>query len=143
MTLKILLTGKNQRIAANISEHLEADKGYKVVKCTPKTYSLINTINDEMPHIAIICLGDEDRISIKVFNNIKEGPAYQNMSTIVVAHSEDLKLFEAYTSLSRLHFLPRPVSPIALYNMLNEVESELISLGTLLQLDRDLAQVVG
>ena len=33
MNLKIMVTGKNKRIAIDVSHHLEADRGYKVVKC--------------------------------------------------------------------------------------------------------------
>ncbi len=125
MALKILLTGKNRRIAGNISEHLAGDKGYKVVECEPTYDALFKAIPTVEPHIMIICLGDEEKATIRVFDALLDREEMMTLPVIVVANTEDLKTFKTYIKLNHLYFLPRPVSILSLYSMLGDIERKL------------------
>ena len=54
--LKILVTGKNKRIAGDICNHLAEDKDYYVIKCPAKQDELFETVPNERPRVIIICL---------------------------------------------------------------------------------------
>lgn len=125
MNLKIMVTGKNKRIAIDVSHHLEADRGYKVVKCEASMDALFDKVPKEMPNVVIICLGDESRESVKVYDVLKESVNIEWLSIIVVTNEEDAKVFMANTKLRKMSFMPRPVSLMALYSKLMEIESEL------------------
>ncbi len=125
MELKVLITGKNRRIAANISEHLAADKGYGVVACEPRYDELFKAIPKEKPRIIIICLGDEARESVMIFDALIDREEVEGIAVIVVATEEDLKVFKENVNLDNIYYLPRPVSILELYNYLNEIERKL------------------
>ena len=59
MILKALVTGKNRKVANDICEHLENDRGYMTIKCAPSKTALFDVTLAELPRIVIICLGDE------------------------------------------------------------------------------------
>ena len=125
MTIKILLTGNNRRIVGNISEHLVGDKGYKVTACEPDYEALLKTISRVIPNIIIICLGDEEKDTIRVFNTLTREKEAEKLPVIVVAHKEDLNNFKAYIKLDHLYFLQRPVSILSLYSLLGDIEKEM------------------
>ena len=125
MELKILLTGKNRRIAGNISEHLSSDKGYRVVSCGPGYDAIFRAIPQEQPHIAIICLGDEERETIKIYDALTDRDEIGQIEVIVVANKADLKIFKEYIKLDGIRYLPRPVSILELYNLLNDIEKKI------------------
>ncbi len=125
MILKVMVTGKNRRIASDISEHLEKDRGYITVKCGAKKTALFDMVPKEMPHVIIICLGDENRETVKVFDILKEYTKLEYTTIMVVANEEDRKLFINNTDLERMFFLPRPVSLFALYDKLNDIENDI------------------
>ena len=125
MELKVMLTGRNRRIAMNIAEHLTEDRGYLVVKCPASKEALFQMVPLEMPQVVIICLGDETRETVKVFDVIKETANTDWMDIIVVTNTEDSKVFMEHTGLKKMYFLSRPVSLVALYSKLNEIEEKL------------------
>ena len=125
MELKVMLTGRNRRIAMNIAEHLTEDRGYLVVKCPASKEALFQMVPIEMPQVVIICLGDETRETVKVFDVIKETANTDWMDIIVVTNTEDSKVFMEHTGLKKMYFLSRPVSLVALYSKLNEIEEKL------------------
>lgn len=124
MDLKILVTGRNDKVASDIHEHLVVDKGYKVVSCEPLKADLFDTLLDESPEVVIICLGDETSESIKPFDVLKNGTHNGRCITVVIANDSDEKIFLRYTKLDRAYLLSRPVSLDALYNKLTEIEEE-------------------
>ena len=125
MELKVMLTGRNRRIAMNIAEHLTEDRGYLVVKCPASKEALFQMVPIEMPQVVIICLGDETKETVKVFDVIKETANTDWMDIIVVTNTEDSKVFMEHTGLKKMYFLSRPVSLVALYSKLNEIEERL------------------
>lgn len=125
MKLKVLVTGKNRKIASDICEHLEADRGYLTVKCAPSKTALFDMTLAELPRVVIICLGDETVDTILAYNVLKDVARQGGCKVIVITSEEDEKFFIKYTELSKILFLSRPVSLFALYEKLMEIEEEL------------------
>ncbi|MCR5509315.1 MAG: response regulator [Lachnospiraceae bacterium] len=122
MQLKVMVTGKNRKIASDISDHLVSDRGYSVIKCASSKEALFNRVPAEMPHIIIICLGDETTETVSVFDVLKECTKMGGITIIVIANDADQKLFINNTKLERMFFMSRPVSLFAFYEKLNEIE---------------------
>ena len=125
MKLKVLITGKNRKIASDIHDHLYSDRNYKLVKCPPTKSAIFVTSIKELPHVVIICLGSENTESIKVYDILMESAKSGNIDIIVVANEEDKKAFIGTTKLDKMSFLSRPVSLSALYRKLEEAEEEM------------------
>jgi CheY-like chemotaxis protein len=125
MQLKVLMTGRNRKIASDLSEHLENDRGYVTVKCASSKEALFDRILAEMPHIVMICLGDETNDTISVFDVLKECSAIGGITILVVANDSDQKIFINNTKLEHVFFVSRPVSLFALYDKLNEIERKM------------------
>ena len=122
MQLKVMVTGKNRKIASDICDHLVADRGYNVIKCASSKEALFDRVPAEMPHLIVICLGDETQDTVSVFDVLKECTRIGGITIIVVANEADQKLFINHTKLERMFFMSRPVSLFALYEKLNEIE---------------------
>jgi CheY-like chemotaxis protein len=120
---KILVTGKNRRIAMDICNHLAVDRDYSVIKCAAKPDALLQLVPIERPRVIIICLGDERKETVRAFDILKECAKLGALTIIVVANQEDKSLFIKYTNLDKMIFLSRPVSLFALYEKIEEEES--------------------
>ena len=125
MELKVLLTGHNRRIAADISDHLKNERGCFAVSCSPTKSALFATVLSELPNVIIICLGDETKETVKTFDVLSECNRLGAATIIVVANDPDRATFINHTVLERVFFLARPVSLFALYDKLNEIEEKL------------------
>ncbi len=125
MNFKVLVTGKNRKVATDICEHLQADRGYVTVKCDPNKQALFDLMVNELPKVVIICLGGETSITIQAYNVMHRALMQGNVTTIVVTDDSDEKLFMKYTELERVYFLSRPVSLFALYEKLSEIEEKM------------------
>lgn len=125
MSLKVLVTGKNRKVASDICEHLQTDRGYVTIKCDPNKRALFDLMLTELPKVVIICLGDESSVTIQAYNVMRRALMQGNITTIVVTDESDEKLFMEYTELERVFFLSRPVSLFALYEKLSEIEKKL------------------
>ncbi len=122
--LKIMVTGKNKRIANDICNHLAEDRDYSVFKCESSQTALFKAVPYEMPRVIIICLGDETRETVKVYNILRECAKLGALTIIVVSNAEDKRLFIKYTELDKIFFMSRPLSLIVLYSKLEEVEDK-------------------
>ena len=122
MQLKILVTGKNRKVANDICGHLEADRGYVAIKCDPHKTALFDVLISELPKVVIICLGDETSATVQAYDVMRSALSQGNITTIVVTNNEDEKMFIQYSGLERVFFLSRPVSLFALYEKLSEIE---------------------
>ena len=125
MQTKVLVTGKNRKVASDICKHLENDRGYVTIKCDPNKTALFDLMLSELPKVVIICLGGETSITVQAYNVMRTALMQGNITTIVVTDEEDEKLFMKHTELERVLFLSRPVSLFALYEKLSEVEKAL------------------
>lgn len=125
--LKIMVTGKNRRIAGDICNHLAEDKDYSVIKCAANQEALFKAVPDERPRVIIICLGNETSETVKVYNILRECARLEAISFIVVCNLEDKSLFIKYTTLEKIFFMSRPVSLYVLYDKLEEVEKKYLS----------------
>ena len=127
--LKILVTGKNRKIAKDICSHLEADRGYMAVKSRPEKSALFDAVYSELPNVVIICLGDEKWDEVRVYDVFTEGVKTGRIGVIVIANEEGQSHFTRYTGLPKMSFLSRPISLFALYEKLIQIEEELKELG--------------
>ena len=125
MRLKILVTGKNRKVAGDICEHLENDRGYLTVKCNPSKAALFDLVLAELPKVIIICLGDETKETIEAYDVLRAPIKQGSCTTIVVANEDDEQFFMKYSELEKVFFLSRPVSLFALYEKLTAIEEEL------------------
>ena len=121
MSMKIMITGKNRKIALDIDEHLHDDRDYTLIKCAASKAALLDMSLSETPDVIIICAGDENADSVKVFDILRESVRLGAIEVIVVANEEDRKCFMANTKLDRLFFLSRPISLLALYKKLDDI----------------------
>ena len=125
MNLRIIVTGKNRKIANDVCEHLGADRGdYTLYKCAASKTALFDMALSERPHAIIICTGNETKDTVKVFDILKESSKAGYTAVIVIANDEDRKIFIDETNLAKITFLERPVSLWALYSKLDEVEKK-------------------
>lgn len=124
MAMKVMITGKNKRIANDVYNHLVTDRDYRVVRCAANHDDLFDHVPAEMPRVIIICLGNETKDSVKVFNILNECVSLAGVTIMVVANFEDRELFMKYTTLERMFFLSRPVSLYVLYDKLQEIEKK-------------------
>lgn len=124
MKLKIMVTGRNRRIAKDICEHLESDRGYITVKCAPTKDALLDLVPYEMPHVIIVCLRDENRETAGVYDILNESAKLGVTNIIVITNDIDRKVFMGNTELKSVTFLSRPVSLFALYVKLDEIEKK-------------------
>ncbi|MBQ7678774.1 MAG: response regulator [Butyrivibrio sp.] len=122
MNLKIMITGKNRKIAANVYEHLKSDTSHVPFRCTPVKSALLEMAEQELPQVIIICTGYENAESASVYNPLKDYEQNSSVHFIVVANDDDKHVFLNETKLSRIHFLTRPISINALYWKLEEFE---------------------
>lgn len=125
MKLKILVTGRNKKVAKDICEHLEKDRGYLTIKCPPSKSAMFDVTLAELPRVVIICMGDETVDTVHAYNVLKKAVRQGLCKVIVVANDEDEKFFIGHTDLNKVMFLSRPVSQFALYEKLMEIEEEL------------------
>lgn len=125
MKLKVLVTGKNRIIASDICEHLEHDRGYKVVSCPVTKTALFQETVRNLPNVIIICAGDENRDSVQVYDILRECSRMGSMDIIVVANDEERAFIMSMTRLERISFIARPVSLTALYKILEIAEENL------------------
>ncbi len=125
MQLKVLVTGKNRKVATDICEHLETDRGYVTVKCDPNKTTLFDVMISELPKVVIICLGDESSATVQAYNVLRTALKQGSITTIVITDDENEKLFMKNTELDRVLFFSRPVSLYALYEKLSEIEKTL------------------
>ena len=125
MELKILVTGRNEKVISDLQERLVEDKGYEVVKCEPADIRIFDILLDEEPDIAILCLSEENADTVKQYDILNNGTHKGNCITIVIANEGDEKAFLKCTKLDKAYLLARPVSLDALYDKLESLEAEL------------------
>ncbi len=123
--LKLLVTGKNRRIAKDVCEHCEQDRGYITVKCRPDRGTLFDVIYSEMPNIIVICMNDETSEDVKMYNILSEAIKSGRLHVFVVANEEDKKIFKKYTELKKVVFFSRPISLFTIYEKMIRIEEEL------------------
>ena len=124
MKLKLLVTGRNRRMAVDLCEHIELDRNFEIIKCPVSKSALFDEVINKMPHVIIICAGDEDRESLKVYDVLKETARMGMTEVIVVASDDDRSLFMSLSKLEKVSFLARPVSLTALYQRLDEIQKK-------------------
>lgn len=125
MKFKVLVTGKNRKVANDVCDHLQSDRGYVTIKCDPNKTALFELMLTELPKVVIICLGDESQVSVRAYNVMRQALSQGNVTTIVITDDKDEKIFMENTELERVLFLSRPVSLFALYEKLSEIEKKI------------------
>lgn len=123
--LKILVTGKNRRIAKDVCDHCREDRDYLTVMCPPDRAVIFDIIHAEMPNVVIICTSNETIDEIRDYNILSGAIGMGTMSVFVIANEEDQQRFQNFSSLQKLYFLSRPVSLFSLYEKLIIVADDL------------------
>lgn len=127
--MKILVTGNNRRIGSDICKHLEAEKDYELLKCAASKRALFELTLRKMPDVIIICTSDETASTVKIFDVLNDNERISLIQVIVVANDADRRKFMSNTALGRISFLSRPISPLALYQKLEECEKTITEKG--------------
>lgn len=126
MKLKILITGKNRKIASNdLARHLEKELVCEAVECQPVKTQLFNTVYDLRPDIVLIFVKDEDQNDIKIYDVITECEKFHPITVIAVADEMNRKVFTRNSRLRRILFLPSDISLPRLCDRINEVKREI------------------
>ena len=123
--LKIMVTGRNKRMVNDICEHLENDRGYLPMKCAASKKALFEMTLNELPNVIIICSRYEVGDTVKIYDILRESARNGAIEIIVIANEEDRKMFMNHSDLDRFYFLARPVSLMALYKKLEELEKKI------------------
>ena len=120
--LKVMVTGRNQRVAANIADHLSNEKGYPVSRCDVGEDAMARKFLFALPQVVVICLSDETAESCGSYDVLLECENPNWLLTIVVADKNDYRIFKDHTELTNYFYLSRPVSMDALNAKLGEIE---------------------
>ena len=123
--LKVFVTGKNKRIAKDVSEHCYEDRNYITIRCEPEKEYIFEVLHSEMPNAVIICMGGENEEEIRMYDMLGEAVRSGALTVFVIADDKDKKKFMKYSRLKKLYFLSRPVSLFTLYEKLILIENEL------------------
>lgn len=127
MDLKIFVSGRNRRIAADVCEHIEKEKGIPVNKCAATKSALFDIAINDTPHVVVVCMGEESNEEIKVYDTLKDIIRIGYTTLIVIADDEQRQQFIEHTQVGRLFFLSSPVSMFALYQKIEEVRERVES----------------
>lgn len=120
---RVMVTGRLGKVTRDLSEHLENDRGYATVECSPKRSELLKTSLATMPQAIVICLRNENPETIKTFDILAEPVKVGAVTIIVVANEEDTETFTENTALQHAVLLPRPLPLSVLYYKLHELEA--------------------
>ena len=133
MNLKIMITGRNQRVSDEISEYLEQDGKYELAKCWAGETAFKKLFMLEQPSVIIICLGYESPDSVRVYDSLGEYIKSRPVAIIVVANDKDANMFSSNTRLRKLNYLARPVSHSLLDTKLKIIEKKLEAMNRILE----------
>ena len=122
MKMKVLVTGKNRKIAGDVCDHLEKDRGYFTINCPPEKADLEDIKKAGLPQVIIICMQNETEEAILNYDVFADALKEGSCTIVVVANQMDETFFVKYSALNKVSFLSRPVPFFALYEILNKVE---------------------
>ena len=125
MELKIIVTGRNRRIAGDVCEHIEKDKGIPTRKCAATKTTLFDIAVKDTPHLVVVCMGEESNEEIRVYDALKDIVHIGYTTLIVIANDEQRKQFINNSSIDKIFFLSRPVSLFALYLKIDEARERI------------------
>ncbi|MCR4909310.1 MAG: response regulator [Lachnospiraceae bacterium] len=125
MRLKVLFTGNNKDIAVDTSARLEKDRGYITTICPPDPDELKDLLETVFPRVIFICVGNESFANYRAYNVFSEAAKRNECFIILIANSEDEKLFMKYSDLEKVTVFSRPVPIFSLYQKLIKIEEEL------------------
>ena len=126
MEFKILITGRNRKIASSdISKLLEKELECTVIVCPPLKSKLADVMFYEKPSVALIFVKDEDQRDIKVYDIIRDCSGLYDTTVIVVADEINRKMFTRNSRLRKILFLPHDIPFSILCDRLNEVKAQM------------------
>jgi CheY-like chemotaxis protein len=125
MSFRILITGKNRKIAStDISKQLEKKIRCTATECDASKSRLLDALFDEKPAVVLILVKDEDQNDVKVYDVISEYAKFRPVTVIVVADELNRKMFTRNSRLRRILFLPQDISLSKLCDRLNEIKAD-------------------
>ncbi len=124
MKFKILITGKNRKIASSeLSKQLEKELVCTAIECQPVKTQLFEAVYDQRPSVILIFVKDEDQKDIKIYDVIKEYEKFHPITVIVVADELNRKMFTRNSGLRKILFLPSDIPLPKLCDRLNEIKN--------------------
>ena len=104
--IKILITGRNVRIADKLYEYLNKKNKYELIQLGANRDNFTIRVPREMPHVIIACLGFESQRSIRAYNFLSSYMNSYKASLIILAKESDIALFRENCRLTDITFLP-------------------------------------
>ncbi len=123
--LEVLITGKNRRMANEISERLMEDRGYTCYTCLPDKELLNVTISTSIPDIIIISTFQEAPEDVMQYEALSKTAVENHIPIFVIASDQEKTTFMEYSTLYRIYFVSRPLNMFALYEKLTIIEDKL------------------
>ena len=108
MRYRILLTGKNRVVHDDFFVHLE--KEFELQTTSLRLSDIVSHMRYYKPHALVMCMRNEDKDDIGVFNALKSRLEKKNIPLILIGSEEECQEFEAVTGGMSTLVLTRPVS---------------------------------
>ena len=122
--LQVLVTGKNRRMALEISEQLMTERGYNCYNSVPEKDTLIMAVSEIIPDIIIICTFQEEKDDIMQYEAFSKTVVEHSIAVFVIAGEKEKNMFKNYSTLNRIYFVDRPLNLFTLYEKLTYIEDK-------------------
>lgn len=115
---RLLFTGRSERMMDNVVA-LIPDK-YEITRCQPLEHDFSRAVSSIHPHIVIVCLQNETRDMLRVYDMLWMDEIYANLPVLVIGYEEDCKQFRTRLPIRHLKTLTRPLDLELLMQTLKE-----------------------
>lgn len=103
---KVLFTGRGELVIDNLMEHMP-DR-YQLEKCPATGLNILQTIDRMHPQVVVICLQNETRDTLDIFELLGEQGTYEEIPVIVIGKKEDCDSFNRKLTVKNLAVFERP-----------------------------------
>lgn len=104
----ILFTGTGERMIENVMEFMP--QVYDVVHCPPAETDFYRAMRKSNPKVLIICLQNETREQLRMYDSLYADDAYASLPVIVIGYEDDCAQFRNRLPLKNLKMLQRPLN---------------------------------
>lgn len=104
---KILFTGHGEKMIENVIQII--GHKYEIVKCAPLETDLRWALKSSIPHVMVVCLMDETRGMLHVYDILQDEPKFGQIPVIVIGAEEECSQFQGRVMVKHLKAFPRPL----------------------------------